>query len=137
MRGFACLRRRRRAAARGSGGRGGRGCKGSGAGEQAPPLLGRLVSLLRPRKPFPCRPAARRLDGASALTPALLRTPPPPPLLPPARRKDREAKKFGKAVQAEKKKERDSEKKRAITQVSKLRKDRKKSVSRQSVYVGC
>ena len=43
------------------------------------------------------------------------------------RRRDRETKKFGKQVAAEKKKERDHEKKKAITSVSALRKQREKS----------
>ena len=44
------------------------------------------------------------------------------------RKKDREAKKFSKQVAAERKKERAQEKKKAITDVSKLRKQREKSV---------
>lgn len=43
------------------------------------------------------------------------------------RRREREAKKFGKQVAAEKKKERDHEKKKAITSVSTLRKQRERS----------
>ncbi len=45
------------------------------------------------------------------------------------RRKQREAKQYGKQVQLAKNKERAAEKKKAITEVTKLRKQREKSVS--------
>ena len=45
------------------------------------------------------------------------------------RKKDREAKRFSKQVAAERKKERAADKKAAITNISKLRKQREKSVS--------
>lgn len=44
------------------------------------------------------------------------------------RRKERDAKRYAKQVQGEKKKERDQERKKAITDVAKLRKQREKSV---------
>lgn len=51
------------------------------------------------------------------------------PCPPPNRRKAREAKAYSKQVQAEKQKERTQEKKRQISQVQQLRKQREKSVS--------
>lgn len=45
------------------------------------------------------------------------------------RRKQREAKQYGKQVQLAKQKERNADKKRQIEQISKLRKQREKSVS--------
>ena len=69
---------------------------------------------------------------AASLTPRLsLCAHPPPPC--PRRRKDRESKKFSKQVAGERRKDRAQERKRSITEVSKLRKQRQKSVSRAAL----